>query len=380
MWQELGASEEDSEHLAQAVAAAAAASAPAPSTEQRRRKKQRRQAEDEPLLSVPWGVFEAQMLEAFCEVARQEQLEQSLQRAQQVLAQAGTGLTWGLRAQAVELLRRCVAADTRGDSLEALQARVLLGKQLLAGFGTSPRDLEQAEELLVEALALAQRRMSHHQAGALSTKVRACGCVPLSAWPCIKEGRRHAPISTAWPQEDGDEDDSDDSAPEEEEELEAVRTCHASASAGLAQLLLHSKRRRPAHVVLARAGFRYCFSPAVIAAVTSTAGAAQSEAGGGGSGPSGPTPAAPADPRPFVRAVRGALPPALLERTARAFAPGSPFWAEHSYQPDGTTPYFSYVHALGQQEGGGTPSSLMDQVGAGGAICYGGDAPRRASK
>ncbi|GIM15629.1 hypothetical protein Vretimale_18343 [Volvox reticuliferus] len=46
----------------------------------------------------------------------------------------------------------------------------------------------------------------------------------------------------------------------------------------------------------------------------------------------------------FVRAVDGALPPALLHVLRTALAPGARFWTEHGY---GRVGYFSYMHELG---------------------------------
>ncbi|PNH06875.1 hypothetical protein TSOC_006722 [Tetrabaena socialis] len=46
----------------------------------------------------------------------------------------------------------------------------------------------------------------------------------------------------------------------------------------------------------------------------------------------------------YVRAVDGALPPALLGALRSALSPGSSFWREHGY---GRVGYFSYMHQLG---------------------------------
>ena len=45
------------------------------------------------------------------------------------------------------------------------------------------------------------------------------------------------------------------------------------------------------------------------------------------------------------------------------FGPASVFWRDHTYNPDGTTPYFSYIHPLpaaGEQYV--EPSSTLDVV------------------
>ncbi len=49
-------------------------------------------------------------------------------------------------------------------------------------------------------------------------------------------------------------------------------------------------------------------------------------------------------PAPYVHAYDNALPVPLLSALQRAFAPGSAIWSDHRYRPDGSTPYFSYVH------------------------------------
>ena len=52
-------------------------------------------------------------------------------------------------------------------------------------------------------------------------------------------------------------------------------------------------------------------------------------------------------PRGAACAIDGALPPAILRKLQRAFAPSSPFWREHGYRCGlQRSPFFSYVHAL----------------------------------
>ncbi|KAL6759015.1 hypothetical protein V8C86DRAFT_2583355 [Haematococcus lacustris] len=52
------------------------------------------------------------------------------------------------------------------------------------------------------------------------------------------------------------------------------------------------------------------------------------------------------DAAEVVWALDGALPPDLLALMQRALGPASPFWLQHGYQSDGSTPYFSYCHKL----------------------------------
>lgn len=70
--------------------------------------------------------------------------------------------------------------------------------------------------------------------------------------------------------------------------------------------------------------------------------------------------------KPYVRAIDGALPDHLLAHMVAAFGPGAGFWRAHEYNPDGSTPFFSYVHPLPPL--GSVPEaeadSTLDLVGA----------------
>ncbi len=77
---------------------------------------------------------------------------------------------------------------------------------------------------------------------------------------------------------------------------------------------------------------------------------------------------APESHQRYVRAVDGALPPALLGVLRGALAPGSRFWREHGY---GRVGYFSYMHQLVGEGGGGWAQSDGGWVKAyGGAECW----------
>lgn len=62
------------------------------------------------------------------------------------------------------------------------------------------------------------------------------------------------------------------------------------------------------------------------------------------------------DPDRYVRAVDGALPPAMLGHMQSAFGRDSAFWREHGYDSE-TSSYFSYVHDLSA-----APQSSLDLV------------------
>ena len=61
-------------------------------------------------------------------------------------------------------------------------------------------------------------------------------------------------------------------------------------------------------------------------------------------------------PAGYAHVVDGVLPPGMLRAIQRAFAPTSPFWAEHRYRCC-KSPFFSYVHSLTV-----TPRTGMDRL------------------